>query len=117
MATPPPTNPPPPVQLRLPTGDPEPAALDAALNNAGLHLLAIQDACQLLHDIASRRVALDDDTFDELRQALNTLDASGPLPGRLGYLTKLLNTGHVGGYDHLVDDLAFAVHLTDSATP
>lgn len=108
-----PNKPPPPVQLRFATGDPEPAAVDLALNKTGLHLLAIRDACQLLHDVAARRVTLDADTLDDLRHALNTLDAAGPLPGRLGYLTKQINTGPLRDYDHLVDDLAFAVHLTD----
>lgn len=112
-----PTNPPQPVQLRLTTGDPEPADPAAALNRTARHLLAIQHACQLVHDVAYRHVLLDDETIDELRQALNTLDAAGPLPGRLGYLTKLLNTGAVGNYRDVVDDLAFAVHLNESATP
>jgi hypothetical protein len=105
---------PPPVQLRLATGDADYQALETALNRTALHLLAIQDALEVVHAVADRRVTLDDDTVDRLRHALNTLDAAGPLPGRLGYLTRLLNTGPIGDYDDIVNDLAFTVHLNDN---
>jgi hypothetical protein len=102
------------VQLRLDT-DEEPVDHTAALTNTALHLLAIRGACQFLLDIAERRVALDDDTIESLRDALNTLDAAGPLPGRLGYLTRQVNSGPIGPYDDMVDELAFAVHLNNSS--
>jgi hypothetical protein len=105
-----------PVQLRLATGGDD-AAISAALTKTGLHLLAIQRALEVIHAVAEHRVALDADSVERLRHALNTLDAVGPLPGRLGYLTRLLNAGPVGDYADVVDDLAFAVHLNDKATP
>ena len=104
------------VQLRLAT-DGEPEDVTAALTKTALHLLAIQGACRFLLDIAERRVALDDETIDTLRNALNTLDAAGPLPGRLGYLTRQLNVGPRRPYNDVVDDVAFAVHLEGQARP
>lgn len=111
----PPAEPPAPVQLRLATGtggddDDERAA--ALTHNTQL-LLAVQGALHTVYAVADRRLELNDDSVERLRQALNTLDDFAPLPGRLGYLTRLLNTGPVGDYDHVVADLAFAVHLND----
>jgi hypothetical protein len=105
-----------PVQLRLATGGGDTAISDA-LTKTGLHLLAIQRALEVIHAVAEHRVELDADSVERLRHALNTLDAVGPLPGRLGYLTRLLNAGPVGDYAGIVDDLTFAVHLNDKATP
>jgi hypothetical protein len=118
MPTPSPTpsaGTPPPVQLRLATGDGDYEAVKTALTKTALHLHAIQDALELVHAVADRRVPLDHDTVDRLRRALNTLDAAGPLPGRLGYLTRLLNTGPIGDFADIVSDLAFTVHLNDGS--
>jgi hypothetical protein len=107
----------PPVQLRLATGDVDEAVATAALSKTSLHLLAIKTALETLHGVADRRIHLDDHSIDDLRRALNTLDAAGPLPGRLGYLTRLVNAGPVADYADVVTDLAFAVHLNDKSGP
>jgi hypothetical protein len=104
------------VQLRLATDD-EADDPTVALAMTALHLLAIQAAGRFLLDIAERRVALDERTIDSLRDALNTLDAAGPLPGRLGYLTRQLNIAPIGPYSDIADDVAFAVHLEGQARP
>ncbi|MDQ1429169.1 MAG: hypothetical protein QOK39_2645 [Acidimicrobiaceae bacterium] len=111
-----PTDLPPPVQLRLATGGPEPSA--AALTESGLRLMELRDASRYLLDVAERRVDLDAGTIGRLRDALNTLSALAPLPGRLGYLARRLNQDPIAkGYDDIVDELAFAVHLADRARP
>jgi len=114
MATKPPAE---PLQLRLPTGDPDGDAAERALSRAAAHLAAIHDACLLVQDIAAGHVRLDDTNLEQLRRALNTLDDAGPLPGRLGYLTRQLNTGPVTNYDQLAEDLTFALGLTAHAAP
>ena len=116
MPTSTPADPPTPTQLRFPTGDPpQDADATAALNRTAMHLLKIRVACELLQDIANRDIALDDDNIAVLRGALTFLDSIG-LPGRLGYLARLINAGPVTNYDALVDDLAFAIHLNDPKT-
>jgi hypothetical protein len=116
MSPPSPTEDTPPAQLRLAC---DPAIPDPTVARAGAarRLLAIQGACRFLLDIANHRVPLDDNSIDALRDSLNTLDAAGPLPGRLGYLTRLLNRGSPPTYCDLVVEVAFAVHLNDSPTP
>lgn len=122
MPTPPPRAPAgtAPVQLRLATGidagDDEHAA-GAALAHTKDLLLCVHSALDSLYAFADRRVELDDDSVERLRRALTTLDAFAPLPGRLGYLTRLLNGGPVADYPAVVADLAFAVHLNDRTLP